>query len=147
MLNAPAPAGGAGTVGKTVMDEVGKEFNNVTQVLYESFSRLPYGNTNDIVIPPKTLKYYKKGEVHTVDINGDAANNLHELGYLRFNTVYIRNVIWISSLFRVMRNLFRRNSTYYKDKVVSNLPATAAGITELYGHDEDNMGPNGEYRY
>lgn len=69
-------------------------------------------------------------EQPTIEIQPEAAPELLELSYERFNTKYIRNQVWLTNLFRVMRLYMRKNVSWYNSKVVSSSQILSPSITE-----------------
>jgi hypothetical protein len=60
---------------------------------------------------------------------------LKYLGKMRFDTVLVRNLMWLANLQRLLRLKLRRDLAWYDSKVVSQHAVTASSITELYGND------------
>jgi hypothetical protein len=82
-------------------------------------------------------KKFQKISIQEVPINPSLKAELKELGYLRFNTKFIRNIVWLANIQRVMRLKLSRDLRWYSGKVVSENSLLASSITEAY--DDDNI--------
>lgn len=60
------------------------------------------------------------------------------IGKMRFDTIYMRNLFWLTNLQRILRYKMRNDLTWYDRKVVSSNAVLAKSITELYGTDMHN---------
>lgn len=94
-----------------------------------------------------TLRYLAANKRNTLDIVHVAVGvpgaprykELYQLiGKMRFDTIYMRNIFWLTNLQRVLRYKMRNDLTWYDRKVVSSNAVLAKSITELYGTDMHN---------
>ena len=89
-----------------------------------------YENSDSLSFP-----YDEKGETQIIKIPIKHKALLQTIGYHRFNTKLVRNLVWLTNLQRVIRLELRRQLTWYDTKTVKEHAVTAASITELFGHD------------
>ena len=81
------------------------------------------------------LRYPVKGKVETVKMNDKRKESLKNIGKKRRDTKFIRNIIFLTTLQRVMRLKMRRELMWYgNDKTVKDHKVLASSITELFGH-------------
>ncbi|QYB17607.1 polyprotein pp220-like protein [Pacmanvirus S19] len=62
---------------------------------------------------------------------------LKQVGRLRFDTVFIRNLVFITNLYRSVRMKLQRDLVYNKDIVMKSIPITRPQLTEFYGNTVD----------
>lgn len=89
----------------------------------------------DSISYPYYNKETKKTELVTLKMREGTRAILHNAGYLRFDTVLVRNIVWLTNLQRLTRLALRRELFWHDTKVVSHNAATSSGVTELYGND------------
>ena len=77
------------------------------------------------------------GQIKSIDVPPELADILNIVGRLRFDTVFIRNLIFITNLYRSVRIKLARDLTYSKDIITKSIPITNANITEFYGNNID----------
>jgi hypothetical protein len=90
-----------------------------------------YPNTGDTMgqrFPLKTT-YIKDGAVI------ETPNALPNMGGARFDTSLIRNILFCTNLFRVVRMKLNRDLVYSKDIVLRAASVTRPTITEFYGNE------------
>ncbi len=63
---------------------------------------------------------------------------LVQCGRLRFDTIFIRNLIFIVNLYRSIRMKLQRDLTYNKDIIARSIPITRPDLTEFYGNSVPN---------
>lgn len=80
------------------------------------------------------LHWMQDNDVKKVYV-GNHKYMLKYLGKMRFDTVLVRNLIWLANIQRLLRLKLRRDLTWYDDKIVSQHSVTASSITELHGND------------
>ena len=68
---------------------------------------------------------------------GEIAHILSTLGRLRFDTVLIRNLIFVVNLYRSVRMKLQRDLVYNKDIVQRSASITNSQLTEFYGNQVD----------
>lgn len=85
-----------------------------------------------------------KSEVVTVNV-GSFKALLSNIGYMRFNTVFSRNMVWLTNIQRILRLRLRRDMQWYNRKVVSDMAIAAPGITEFFGNDSERRAA--DYKY
>jgi hypothetical protein len=76
-------------------------------------------------------------QVHSVDIDPSVAQNLATIGRLRFDTVLIRNLIFIVNLYRSVRVKLQRDLSYNRDIILKSNFITNPQNTEYYGNQID----------
>lgn len=77
-------------------------------------------------------------QVKSVAIPADLRNVLAVVGRLRFDTVLIRNLVFIVNLYRSVRMKLQRDLTYNKDVITRSAPITRVQLTEFYGNQVDH---------
>jgi hypothetical protein len=139
------------SLSKTVLSNLQGAINNNNQ-RYEEF---PVGERNKLTLNnpsfsedvPQALHYMEKDKetgktvIRKVDVNRDSRRYkglVQAIGKLRFSTVWIRNLVWLTNIQRILRFKLRRDLFWYDDKVVKDHAVLASGITELYGNDLHN---------
>jgi len=80
------------------------------------------------------LHWLENKEVKKINV-GNHKYMLKFLGKMRFDTVLVRNLVWLANIQRLLRLKLRRDLTWYDSKVVSKHAVTATSITELVGND------------
>lgn len=82
----------------------------------------------------------REPDLKATDI-GEKFYMLPYIGKMRFDTVLVRNLVWITNIQRLLRLKLRRDLTWYDSKVVSSHAVTASSITEQFGNDlaSDNV--------
>lgn len=80
----------------------------------------------------------KDGSTHIkkIALNNEIIHKLtlQSLGAVRFDTVFVRNIFWLTNLQRIMRLKLRRDLSWHDEKVVRDLAVTAPEITEQFGN-------------
>jgi hypothetical protein len=137
-------------------------FTNEDQAKIRSILNVSFDGERDseiIALKPEdsiSYPYYdktnKKTELITLKMRQGARAVLHNAGYLRFDTVLVRNIIWLTNLQRLTRLALRRELFWHDTKVVSRNAVTSSGVTELYGNDltevvKPGYNPYVPYRY
>lgn len=88
--------------------------------------------------------------VKQVDVT-DIHNILMMVGRLRFDTVFIRNLIFIVNLYRSVRMKLQRDLVYNRDVINKSVPITRAQITEFFSNQieigRQPYNPSGNYRF
>ena len=84
------------------------------------------------------LHWMQNNDVKKVYVGGHKYM-LKYLGKMRFDTVLVRNLIWLANIQRLLRLKLRRDLTWYDDKIVTQHAVTASSITELHGNDTADM--------
>ncbi|QJX72105.1 polyprotein [Faustovirus] len=64
----------------------------------------------------------------------DAGKNLYETGVARYNTVLVRQLLFITNLYRLVRSRLQRDLVYSKEVIMRSVPITRNEITELNGN-------------
>ena len=80
----------------------------------------------------RSLHYLENGELKTAAVGDKAALAVN--GRIRFDTVLIRNLVFIVNLYRSVRMKLQQDLTYSKDIVTKSLPITRAQLTEFSGN-------------
>ncbi len=73
-------------------------------------------------------------QVHEVQIDGELKSYLVAVGKMRFNTKFIRNLIFIVNLYRSVRLKLQRDLTYNKEVIARSSAITDPSITEFRGN-------------
>ena len=89
----------------------------------------------DTISYPYFDKTNKKTELVTLKMRPGTRAILHNAGYLRFETVLVRNIVWLTNIQRLARLALRRELFWHDTNIVSKNAATSSGVTELYGND------------
>jgi hypothetical protein len=76
-------------------------------------------------------------QVHHADVT-PIRDVLAVVGRLRFDTVFIRNLIFIVNLYRSVRMKLQRDLVYNKDVILKSAPITRPQLTEFYGNQVDH---------
>ncbi len=72
-------------------------------------------------------------ELKTANI-GASADLLADLGHMRFDTVLVRNLLFVINLYRSARLKLQRDLTYSKDVIARSAPITRPQLTEFFGN-------------
>ncbi len=91
---------------------------------------------NDNVLDPH--------QVHRVNV-APIRNILAQIGRMRFDTVFIRNLIFITNLYRSIRMKLQRDLVYSKDIVLRSEPITRTQLTEFFGNQTDAVNRRAPY--
>jgi hypothetical protein len=75
----------------------------------------------------------------STDVPNELAQILHALSRLRFDTTFIRNLIFITNLYRSVRMKLARDLNYSKEVITRSIPITQSSITEFYDNDVDQQ--------
>lgn len=75
-------------------------------------------------------------KLHSVDVTS-IKSILTKVGRLRFDTVFIRNLIFIVNLYRSVRMKLQRDLTYNKDIIIKSAPITRVQLTEFFNNEVD----------
>lgn len=130
-------AGSAGPLGTAVTDHRGT-VGNVANPLQHSRQ-----NTNG---DARSLHYLQNGELKTAAVGRMpplAAN-----GKMRFDTVIVRNLVFVVNLYRSVRLRLQRDLTYSKDIITRSIPITREQLTEFSGNKSlTGRSERQEYRY
>lgn len=105
--------------------------------------------TNPSNYPQSTDLTYidDKGKVQSVTLSKDTKEILHLIGRMRFDTKLVRNLFWLTNIFRTLRLKLRHELTWYDSKVVDSHATLAPSITEFYGNDSDKSMKLNHYMY
>lgn len=84
------------------------------------------------------MKTDDKGEVKLtkVAVDDDYTKRIVQLGFQRFNTTFMRNVVFIVQMQRLLRMLMRDEISYFETPVVSSLDAVSRHITEYVSNEK-----------
>lgn len=93
-----------------------------------SLQREPAGD-NDNILDHRQVKMADVRAIREV---------LSVLGRLRFDTILIRNLVFIINLYRSVRMKLQRDLVYSKDIVLKSAPITRVQLTEFYGNQVDH---------
>jgi hypothetical protein len=77
-------------------------------------------------------------QIKSVSIESDLRQILVQCGRLRFDTIFIRNLIFIVNLYRSVRMKLQRDLTYSKDIVLRSAPITRSNLTEFFSNEVDH---------
>ena len=121
---------------------------------YKSEFSQNHSNASNAVASQSVLHYLEKNSkgkatIKSVPVDG-AKEILKAYGKLRFDTYFVRNLFWVSSIQRMLRLKLRRDLTWYNSRVVDSHATLASSITELYDHDMNstpNMRNPNSYKY
>lgn len=104
-------------------------------------------NTMSGTQPPETLHWLKPGDndnqIESFTVDGDLRKIFAVVGRLRFDTVFIRNLIFIVNLYRSLRIKLSRDLMYNKDIITRSAPITGVHLTEFFGNEVDQ--PRDDY--
>lgn len=70
---------------------------------------------------------------------------LAQVGRLRFDTVFIRNLVFIVNLYRSIRMKLQRDLVYSKDIILKAEPITRPQLTEFFGNQTSASSSRGKY--
>ena len=88
------------------------------------------------VLEPDNANVLDSDQVHKVDV-GAIRDTLITIGALRFNTVFVRNLIFIVNLYRTVRLKLHRDLVYSKDIITRSAAVTRDSLTEFRGNRVD----------
>jgi hypothetical protein len=97
--------------------------------------QMPPRGDNENVLDP--------AQIHSVDV-GEIRDILQIVGRLRFDTVFIRNIMFIINLYRSVRMKMQRDLVYSKDVILRSTPITRSQLTEFFNNQVD--GARDDYR-
>ena len=83
--------------------------------------------------PPDNENALNEDQIRSVDVHA-VKDALAHIGRLRFDTVFIRNLIFIVNLYRSIRMKLQRDLSYSKDIIARAEPITRANLTEFFGN-------------
>lgn len=90
---------------------------------------------------PTTLHWISTDSTQDVKVNAvkleKISSHLHALGHLRFDTVLVRNLMFIVNLYRSMRSALQKELMKSRDIVSTSLPIVRTQLTEFYGNEID----------
>jgi hypothetical protein len=89
--------------------------------------KLPRGD-NDNVVDAEQVQSVDVGAINSI---------LADIGRLRFDTVFIRNLIFIVNLYRSIRMKLQRDLVYSRDIILKAEPVTRMQLTEFHGNQVD----------
>lgn len=99
--------------------------------LGESKEDLPgYGATEQ----PDNENVFNRDQIHTVEVKGGLGGSIANVRQARFDTVFIRNLIFIVNLYRSLRVKLQRDLVYNKDIIAKSASITRPSITEFAGN-------------
>jgi len=104
------------TLDETGMDEPDKRFQPS-----------PYGDNKNVL---------DDNQIHSVDVE-QIQPVLSTVGRLRFDTILVRNLMFVVNLYRSVRTKLHRDLVYNKDIIMKSAPITRASLTEFYGNVVD----------
>jgi len=93
------------------------------------FQPSPYGDNNNVL---------DSGQVKSVDLPRDLKLIFTQLGRLRFDTILIRNLVFIVNLYRSVRMKLQRDLNYDRAITLKSIPITRTQLTEFYGNQVDH---------
>lgn len=121
---------------------------NTLPYLYEK-----YKNNRNSSLSPQTediMKYsnprYFSENLHYLDTDSNKTTivevsvekrykkYLQFLGFLRFHTIFTRNIFWLTNIQRILRLKLRKDLSWFDTRIVKDLSVTDPNITELYGN-------------
>lgn len=111
--------------------------------LHKSFGR-PI-STSDAT----SLHFLKDGDLKAVAVGEANITKLQTIGRDRFDTVIIRNLVFVVNLYRSVRMRLQRDLTYNKDIITKSIPITRNQLTEFIGNQswKSRAQDNKETRY
>ncbi len=83
--------------------------------------------------PSNVVDVLNSSQIQSVDVN-EHKHFLAQIGRLRFDTVLLRNLIFIVNLYRSARLKLQRDLTYSKDIIQSSASITRPQLTEFFGN-------------
>ena len=86
----------------------------------------------------RKLQWITATGVNSATVAADIYHILHQVGRLRFDTIFVRNLIFITNLYRSVRMKLARDLTYSKDVITKATPIVNNNITEFYGNNSDS---------
>jgi len=88
----------------------------------------------DQTVVPRTRDATVKAHIEEVPIHAELKDILRVLGQLRFNTVFVRNLFFITNLYRVLRHKMHEDLTYSNAPVVKGNNLARWRNTEYRGY-------------
>lgn len=76
---------------------------------------------------------FEPSQVKSVPV-GPIAQHLHMISRMRYDTVFVRNLVFIVNLYRTIRHKLQKDLTYNRDIVASSQIITKPSITEFSGN-------------
>jgi hypothetical protein len=76
---------------------------------------------------------FEPSQVKSVSV-GPIASHLNLIGRMRFDTIFVRNLVFIVNLYRTVRHKLQKDLTYNRDIVASSQIITKPSITEFSGN-------------
>jgi hypothetical protein len=109
-------------------------------------------------IQPDNENVLDRDQIREVEIGGTDNGILLALGKLRFNTKFVRNLIFIVNLYRSVRLKLQRDLVYNRDVILKSASITRPSITEFvgnsiykkrkrYGKDSSDVKGDRDHRY
>lgn len=88
------------------------------------------------VVEPDNENVFNPQQIKSVDVSA-IKEVLSVVGRLRFDTVFIRNLMFIVNLYRSVRYKLSKDLTYNRDIITKSAAITRADQTEFYGNSVD----------
>lgn len=121
--------------------------NTLPQIyeIYTTNKNLPLSDQTKDIIKYSNPRYFSEN-LHYLDTDGNKTTiveipiekrykkYLQYLGFLRFHTIFTRNIIWLTNIQRILRLKLRKDLSWYDTRIVKDLSVTDPNITELYGN-------------
>src|SRR5208282_3338482 len=105
---------------------------------YLGTNNMPESDDSDLgaVIEPDNKNVFNPKQIKAVDVStiGDI---LMRVGRLRFDTVFVRNLIFIVNLYRSVRHKLSKDLTYNRDIILKSSAITRPDTTEFRGNNVD----------
>ena len=95
--------------------------------------RIPPAGT--ITYPVKDKGKLTPGSIDISNVAGVA--DFIFAGFQRFNTYYIRNLLWLGNVQNLIKSKLRQDLVWYDDKVISKIPLIAYSNTEIANNDAE----------
>lgn len=92
-------------------------------------------------VEPDNENVFNPAQIQSADVS-DVSDILGIVGRLRFDTVFIRNLIFIVNLYRSVRLKLSKDLTYNRDVVLKSAAITRAGNTEFRGNSTNGPSPS-----
>lgn len=122
----------------------------------ELFNKALFGTviTNEKGASPlkDSLKYLKKSDNSTSrnvaeEVKGLNVANLKQVGMDRFDTWFVRHLLWIVNIQRLLRVKMHRDLLWHTTKITKDISVLAPGNTEMFDSDVADSGPRSEEKY
>ena len=120
-------------VSSTITDTTNTNNQNLMKLLSQLNTIPGDDGSGETLTYPYRDKTTGKTKIAKVPV-GKYKNLLQFIGYLRFNSKFIRNLIWVSNLQRILRYIMRKQLFWYDTKVVNEHPILAVTNTENPGN-------------